>query len=56
MGLRDFDDLLDGGAQVSVIDPFQCREVVEIVKINQVIDQHRIVERLLVEVETLESR
>jgi len=38
-----------------VIHPIQRGEIIEIVKINKVVDQHRVIQRLLVEIETLQS-
>ena len=56
MRLGDRNYLRDGRAQVAVIHPLERGEVVELVKVDQVVYQHRVVQRLLVEVEPLEPR
>ena len=56
MRLRDRNDLRDRRAQIAVIHPIERREIVQLVKIDQVVHQHRVVQRLLVEIEALESR
>ena len=54
--LRKIDDALDRGAQIAMVDALQRREVVEVVEVDQIVDQHGVVERLLVEVESLQPR
>ncbi len=56
MRLCERNDLRDGRAQVAVIHAVERGEIVELMKIDQVVHQHGVVERLLVEVEALESR
>ena len=56
MRLRDRNDLRDGRAQVAVIHPIERGEIIEVVKVDQIVHQHRVVQRLLVEVEALQSR
>ncbi len=56
MSLRDLDDAFDSRAQISVVDSFQRGKIIQVVEIDQIIDQNRVVERLLVEIESLKSR
>ena len=54
MRLCDRNYLRDRRLQVAVIHSIEGGEVVELVKVDQIVHQHGVVERLLVEIEALE--
>src|SRR5208282_4631995 len=56
IGLGELDDRFDRGAQVAMMLALEGGEIVQMMEVEAVVYQHRVVERLLVEIETFEAR
>jgi hypothetical protein len=54
--LREFDYGFDRRGGVAVMHLLERCEIVEVMEIDEVVEKHRVIERLLVEVEALKPR